>query len=92
MVKKDLLVDLEHKERTLKEMKKLHSINEDKVKASIETKKKIATEHQADLHKLRTKIKALKTEIDRKNQLLALEDEAFKQLKSKYDVEISRLL
>ena len=90
MVKKDLLADLEHKDKTLREIKKLHTINEDKVKASIETKKKLIVEHKVDLQKLQTKTKTLRSEVDRKNQLLALEEEPFKLLKTKYEAESSK--
>lgn len=91
MVKKDLLADLEQKQKTLTEIRKLHVINEEKVKASIDTKKKLIAEYKADQLKLQTKIKALRMEVDRKNQLFSLEDDPFKILQTKYATETSIL-
>lgn len=89
LMKKDLLVDLEQKLKILQDIRKLHGINEDKVKASIDTKQALINEHQQDLAKQSKKAKDLKAEVIKKNQLLAVEEEPYKLLKQKYENEKS---
>lgn len=90
LMKKDLLVDLEQKNRILKDIKKLHDINEDKVKASIYTKQALIAEYKQDIEKQNKKVRDLRAEVAKKNHLLGVEEEPYKVLKQKYDAEKSK--
>ena len=89
LMKKDLLVDLVKKNRNLKEIKKLHGINDDKVKASVHTKQTLIAEYKQDIEKQNRKMRDLTAKIGNKDQLQAVEDEPYRVLKQKYYSEKS---
>jgi hypothetical protein len=89
-LKKDLLVDLEHKEKIMRDIEKLHKINQEKIQASIDTKKKLLEEQKIELSKVMKKLQPLDIDNARKDKTLVVENENLTQLKKKFDVEFKK--
>jgi len=89
--KKEILTQLEHKMKNLKQISEVYRHAQDKLKAAVDTKKKLLAEYKFDLAKLDQKIKLLEADFNKKEEQMKSDEKTLTQLEQKFKTELGIL-
>lgn len=89
--KKEILTQLEHKMKGLKQISEVYRHAQDKLRAAIDTKMKLLAEYKFELSKLDQKIKLLEADFNKKQEQMKNEEKTLTQLEQKFDAESGTL-
>ena len=89
--KKEILTLLEHKMKNLKQISEVYRHAQDKLRAAVDTKKKLLAEYKLELGKLDQKIKLLDADFSKKEEQMRNDEKTLTQLEQKFKAEAGTL-